>query len=259
MSVLTRTGLLLALASIPLLGSTVISSGAGASGFPPTTSPGAPIQLSTPGSAALPATTVESSNWSGYVVTGSTYSSAAATWVQPTATCSSASTVSGTWVGLDGYDDSNVEQTGTIAGCQDGVPDYAAWYETYPSPPVYFGNPVQPGDVMEASVVANTLTSFTMTIIDSTRGWTETSTQKVQGAARTSAEVIVEAPCCKPSGKPLPLADFGTLDVTKAKVNGAAIGTFSPVTVQMVSGSIQKDSVSPLSKNKNFSVTWLHK
>jgi hypothetical protein len=219
---------------------------------------GAPMRLNPPGAATLPANTVSSTNWSGYAATGSKFTSVSSNWIQPSVSCTSTATYSADWVGLDGYGDTTVEQTGTLAACIGGSPQYQAWYETYPNPPVYFSSVVTPGHAMRASVTANSATSFTMTISDTTAGWSHTVTKSVGGARRSSAEVIVEAPCCTAGGGVLPLADFHTVPFTRAKVNGTAIGTLNPTEIVMASGSTQKDSVSALTENKKFTVTWLH-
>jgi hypothetical protein len=50
---------------------------------------------------------------------------------------------------------STVEQTGTEADCADGAASYQGWFEMFPAAPVFFGETVQSGDAMSASVVAN--------------------------------------------------------------------------------------------------------
>ena len=99
---------LLALAAVSLMGVIVAIPPAGATG----TSRHAPMQLVTPPGpgVAQSATTVRSSNWSGYYTTGSTYTNVSASWVQPTVTCNSTKTYSAFWVGLDGVGDSTVER-----------------------------------------------------------------------------------------------------------------------------------------------------
>ncbi len=246
---------LFAVAVVPLLGMIVVSQPAVEAA---TTFHGAPMRLNPPGSAVLPANTVSSPNWSGYAATGAKFNDVSSSWVQPSVSCTSATTYSADWVGLDGYNNSTVEQTGTLAECSGGAAEYGEWYETYPNPPVYFSSVLTPGDQMKASVTANSATSFTMTISDVTAGWTHTVTKSVSGAKRASAEVIVEAPCCTGSGGILPLADFHTVSFTKAKVDGNGIGKHSPTEIIMASGSTQKDSVSALTQNKDFTVTWLH-
>lgn len=37
------------------------------------------------------------------------------------------------WVGLDGWWDDTVEQGGTSARCVNGTPQYATWWEMYPT------------------------------------------------------------------------------------------------------------------------------
>ena len=48
------------------------------------------------------ASTMKSTNWAGYAVTGGTYTSVAANWIEPSVTCTSDGIV-GFWVGLDGW------------------------------------------------------------------------------------------------------------------------------------------------------------
>jgi Peptidase A4 family len=141
--------------------------------------------------------------------------------VQPAVTCGAAGTFSSFWVGLDGDGTPTVEQTGTEADCANGAATYQGWYEIFPNAPVFYRNPVQPGDQMSASVVADGNGVFTLTLADGTQGWTQT-TQQVEAAAQLgSAEVIAEAPS---AGTVLPLADFGAVNFTGATVNGAALG-----------------------------------
>ena len=56
----------------------------------------------------------------------------------------------------------------------------------------------------------------------------------------------------------MPLADFGTIKVSNSIVDGAAIGTLDPAEIIMIdSSSRDKDTVSALSGNENFSATWV--
>jgi hypothetical protein len=95
---------------------------------------------------------VSSQNWSGYAATGGTYTSVSSSWVEPAGICSSGNQYSSFWVGLDGYNSTTVEQTGSEVDCSGGTPQYYSWYEMYPSYPVNFSNEVQPGDHFTASV-----------------------------------------------------------------------------------------------------------
>src|ERR1700677_97684 len=200
----------------------------------------------------------ESTNWSGYAADSGTYTSVSASWVQPNATCSgSGDKYASFWVGLDGYSSSTVEQTGTDSDCDGSTPSYYGWYETYPNPSYNFGDTIEPGDTIHASVTYESGSSFVYTLEDVTRDWSVSTTQKESGAARSSAEVIIEAPCCTNSGGILPLADFGTVNLSDSLVDGSAIGDASPTEIIMVDSSGEdKDTVSSLSADENFSATW---
>lgn len=156
-----------------------------------------------------------SANWSGYAVetslanplTGSV-SDVYATWTVPTAQASSATNAySATWVGMDGFSSSTVEQIGTEQDWVNGQARYYAWWEMYPKGSVTISNPVYAGDSITAEVKSNPNGTFTLTLIDSTPGhaFTFTTTQFLKQAKRSSAEWVVEAPA---AGGILPLANF---------------------------------------------------
>lgn len=68
---------------------------------------------------------VESDNWSGYAVTGSGFNDAEGSWIQPKADCSKTpNSYAAIWVGIDGYSDSTVEQTGTLIYCNGTTAEY---------------------------------------------------------------------------------------------------------------------------------------
>lgn len=200
----------------------------------------------------------KSTNWAGYAATSGHFTKVSAKWTQPTVKCGSTNTYSVFWVGLDGYNSSTVEQTGSGGFCQGGSPVYFAWYEVYPKEPIIeINKPVHPGDALSASATAVTSSSFKLVISDSTQGWTFKTTQTLSGAALSSAEVIAEAPSSQ-SGV-LPLANFGTVHFSNSMVNGQSIGSFSPVEIVMVtSGRTVKAQPSALSGGTAFSVTWKH-
>ena len=197
-----------------------------------------------------------STNWSGYAVTGSRFTSVSAQWTEPTVSCSGTA-YSSFWVGLDGDTSSTVEQTGTDADCSGGTPQYYAWYEMYPKFPVNLSGTVRPGDHLSASVTTNGNGSFTLTITDSTQGWTNTTTARLKRAQLASAEVIAEAPSS--SGGVLPLANFGTVSFSGAKANGSLLTSSTPHLdpITMQSGSTVKAQPSSIS-NGAFSVAWKH-
>jgi hypothetical protein len=212
-------------------------------------------------------TSAESTNWSGYAVTGAdgAYSSVSATWTEPTATCTSSGRGRGGsdsyaafWVGLDGYSSDSVEQTGSDSDCDGKTPDYYGWYEMYPADPVYYTNTVKPGDAFSASVTFSGTDTYTLVLKDSTQGWTQTQSINESGFDRSSAEVITEAPCCTSSGGILPLADFGTVTYGSSDANGTSLGTQSPTSIVMINNSGEdKDSTSAINSSGGFSNTWI--
>ncbi|MET9223769.1 G1 family glutamic endopeptidase [Streptomyces sp. NPDC088197] len=197
-----------------------------------------------------------SSNWAGYAATGSTFTSVSASWVQPSVTCTGATTYSSFWIGLDGDGSNSVEQTGTEADCSGGRAVYSSWYEMYPAYPVNYSNAVSPGDHFTSTVSTNGSGSFTLTLSDTTKNWTKTTKKTLQGASLASAEIIAEAPSS--STGVLPLAHFSTASFTNATANGQAIGTYGPDKINMASGSTTKATTSALSGGNAFSVTWNH-
>lgn len=197
-----------------------------------------------------------STNWSGYAVTGGKYTTVTSTWVQPAVTCNGTA-YSSFWVGIDGDTSGTVEQTGTEADCNGSTPVYSAWYEMYPKFPVNYSNPVVPGDHFTGTVTTDGKGNFTLTLSNTTRGWTQRVNKKLRSAKLASAEVIAEAPSS--SGGVLPLANFGTVSFSGATVNGAALTSSTPGIdpITMQSGSTVKAQPSSIS-NGSFSVTWKH-
>jgi hypothetical protein len=202
----------------------------------------------------------ESTNWSGYAVTGASgaFHSISASWVEPTGTCTSrrSAQYSSFWVGLDGFNSNSVEQTGTDVDCNGRTPVYYGWYEMYPAFPVNYTNTVRPGDHFSASVTFSGTETYTLVLTDSTQGWTHSTVQNETGLARSSAEVITEAPSS--SSGVLPLADFGTVNYSTSSANGTSLGTQSPTQIIMVDNSgKQKDSTSAIASSGAFSNTWI--
>jgi Peptidase A4 family len=202
----------------------------------------------------------ESTNWSGYAVTGrnGAFSSVSASWVEPTGTCTSrhSAQYSSFWVGLDGFNSNSVEQTGTDVDCSGRTAVYYGWFEMFPAAPVNYKDTVRPGDHFSASVTFSGTSTYTLVLTDSTQGWTHTTTKSQTGLARSSAEVITEAPSSV-SGV-LPLADFGTVNYSVSKANGTSLGTQHPTEIIMVDNAGRdKDTTSPISSVGAFSNTWL--
>jgi hypothetical protein len=198
-------------------------------------------------------TTVTSDSWAGYAVTGGPFTSVVGTWTQPAVKCSSGDQYSAFWVGLDGYSSSTVEQTGIEADCDGRTAEYSAWYEMYPAYPVTYTNVVKPGDTIVASVTFSGTETYTLTVQDTTEGWTKTTVKEASGLARSSAECVVEAPY---DGSVLPLADFGVFNFASCDVDGEPISRINPVQIQMTTSSGAPEATTSALSGGSFSVSW---
>jgi hypothetical protein len=203
--------------------------------------------------------TVTSSNWAGYAATGSngTFNSVSASWVQPAGNCSGGGDqYAAFWVGLDGYSSSTVEQTGSEVDCVGRTAEYYAWWEEYPGASVQINHVVRAGDQFAASVTFEGNNVFEIYIDDITQSWSLRTGPKLAAApaARSSAEVIAEAPSSR-SGV-LPLTNFGTVSFTSAQVNGANLGTYSPVQINMQDGSTSASASGLTNNGENFTATY---
>ncbi|HEX3780953.1 MAG TPA: G1 family glutamic endopeptidase [Pseudonocardiaceae bacterium] len=186
-------------------------------------------------------------NWSGYVATGSGFSSVSTTWTEPSAKCSSTNDLYAPWVGIDGYGSNSVEQTGVQTDCSSGSPVDSAWYEVYPANPVYYSNAVGAGDVITATVTRSG-TSYTMTLNDKTKNWTKTTTKSYNGA-NASAEVILESPTAA-------YPNFGTVSFTGSTVNGKSLSSYNPTAFDASNNSGQYEDHTGALSGGNFSVTY---
>lgn len=208
--------------------------------------------------------TVETENWSGYTVTGSSFTHVRGTWTVPTVNCGmTPNTYSSFWVGLDGYTSSTVEQIGTDSDCDGTMPAYYAWFEFNPQPPMLIeGLVVSPGDLMSATVVYSD-NEFTLTITNASNGQSYSTTSRFSGAKRSSAEWIAEAPCCARSGSALPLSDFGIAffgaDYSTDSSTAGPISDFGRSVQQLIMDSSKGKAEaipSPLMGGTSFTVTW---
>jgi hypothetical protein len=262
---LRRWCILLAMLGLTLGTALVASSASASTVSAGTFTPGGPIHLVGGASASAHSgighqTQAESTNWSGYAATSGTYKSVSASWTQPAGTCKSGDQYAAFWVGIDGYSSETVEQTGSEVDCDGSHAEYYAWYEMYPGPSENYSNTVKPGDHFNATVTYLSGEEFSLYIADTTQGWSHTTDATLgQAPALSSAEVIVEAPCCTASGGILPLTDFGTVSITGSEANGAAIGNAGGLTeITMIDNEGRdKDTVSSLSSGENFSAKWV--
>jgi len=206
-------------------------------------------------------TNVESTNWSGYADTGSSFSNVSASWTEPSATCGRAEQLAAFWVGIDGYSSDSVEQDGTLIECYGGTAYQYTWWEMYPTNDIQVvGETLAAGDTI-TSTVTRSGTSYTLTVADAANpadSFTETET--CSSCANTSAEWIAEAPSS--SSSVYPLADFRSWTASSASVTeGSTSGVISSFTddeITMVDSSGRTKALpgSLNSGGNSFSVTW---
>ena len=184
-------------------------------------------------------------NWGGYAATGSGFTSVSATWTEPSATCNSTNDLYAPWVGIDGYGSSSVEQTGVATDCSSGSPVDQAWYEMYPAAPVYLSSssyPVRRGDVINASVTYAGSNKYKLTLNDSTRGWTYTTTKTLSAVAgqRRGHHRVAD--------RRLPELRHAALQ--HAKINGTSLGSYSPTALDPSNGVYEAHTSADLRRHQ---------
>jgi len=161
-----------------------------------------------------------SSNWSGYAVTGSGFNSVSGSWTVPAVTATKRASYSSDWVGIDGFNNSNLIQTGTESDFFNGRAHYAAWWEILPAAETVIPSiTVNPGDRISATITHGAGSTWTITISDG--GQSFTINQSYSGP-RTSAEWIEEAPTV--GGRIATLAHYGSTVFDPGTVNSANPG-----------------------------------
>jgi len=194
-------------------------------------------------------------NWAGYVAIDGHFTSVSATWTVPAVRAGSMpGSAASFWVGLDGRSERSLQQIGTTSASYRIGPRYGAWWEMLPGPATDVPLAIAPGDVVSASVTSDGRGAFTLSLRDRTRGESFSVRRVDRAAPLTSAEVVVEAPAAV-TGQ-LPLAAFGAVRFTDARVNGRPLGSFAWSRVDMTVASHHQAGPSPLSDGGSaFTVT----
>jgi Peptidase A4 family len=221
----------------------------------------APNHLTSPASLRVKGLSqVQSTNWSGYADTSETFSSVTGSWTEPTASCTSTTSLAAFWVGIDGYSSDSVEQDGTLIECYRDTAYHYTWWEMYPTNDIQVvGETLKAGDSITASVVRSG-TSYTLKVTDSSRAADSFSTtQTCSGCANSSAEWIAEAP--SGSSGVEPLSDFHSWTLSNATVSttsgSGVISTYPDDEITMIdSSSNVKAQPGALNSGNSFGVTW---
>jgi hypothetical protein len=208
------------------------------------------------------------SHWSGYIVASDiqnrspVVSSVSASWTVPEIKPSENNTFSGVWVGIGGYGEDTLIQTGTEQEYIDGRVVYYAWYELLPDYLVRIPNiHVRAGDTVTASIslINENTNTWSIELADVTRNQRFKKTV-VYNSSRLSAEWVVERP--KVNDTITTLADFGNVTFTGCKAtiegNTGAISNFSYAQLAMYDQELQLVTVSPLNDDgSSFTVSYL--
>ena len=177
-----------------------------------------------------------SSNWSGQLATGLSFTGVTGAWVVPAVQPTSYPGISATWIGIDGGPSSpnSIIQTGTDQRTQNGATSYRAWYELYPAPPVYFAS-VSPGDQMQAAIIKNGTNDWALTLRDVSTSTTYSVPHASYAGPGDSAEWIEELPTAVGSPQQPTLPDFGSVTFSNMTLNPG--GSFNLTPVNMVDES----------------------
>jgi hypothetical protein len=196
--------------------------------------------------------TAATTNWAGYVATGTQFTGVSGTWVVPAVQASASTEAAATWIGIDGYSDDSLIQTGTEEVTSGGTTSYNAWYELIPAGPVDVGN-VEPGDVMQAAIAEVSPGIWSISLEDTT-SQQSASGEVSYSSPGASAEWIEEAPSTD-SGQLVPLANFGSVQFSNIGTTDSDPGIVTQTAVDMVdSDKNVVASPSPL-VNNSFTVT----
>lgn len=136
-----------------------------------------------------------SSNWSGYAISGKkgSYRRVSADWIVPYIKPTSKATYSSAWIGIDGFKNSSLIQTGTGHESVNGKVRYYAWWEILPASETVIPLPVSPGNHMRASIVKLSQGKWCITLRNLSKCWVFRTVQRYSGP-QSSAEWITEAP-----------------------------------------------------------------
>jgi len=187
-------------------------------------SPGSVASADINGTAA-----VQSSNWAGAAIVTSGVTKVSGTFTVPRPSVPSGGSTrteycGAAWVGIDGYSNSDLIQTGVLWCVQNGAYEYEAWYEYLPAALVgYSGISVTAGSVVTVTATKTGSNSGVTTLSSGGQTVSHTFSGQSSPLPGASAEWIVED--FLSGGSEVPFANFGTVTFTgsSAVVNGATV------------------------------------
>jgi hypothetical protein len=149
-----------------------------------------------------------SSNWSGYVANGGTYTSVTGTWVVPQVGATTTG-ADATWVGIGGVTGTDLIQAGTQATVTgDGSVTYSAWTEILPDFSRTTPLEVTAGDTVTVTITEQSSGVWLIVMVNNTTSDSYEKTLRY-ASSRSSAEWVQEAPST--SRGIVTLDDFGSV------------------------------------------------
>ncbi|MGA7987129.1 MAG: G1 family glutamic endopeptidase [Candidatus Dormiibacterota bacterium] len=196
-----------------------------------------------------------SSNWSGYAGTTTAATSVVGEWQVPTVKATAGNTYSSTWIGIDGFTNSNLIQTGTEQDWAGGHAVYRAWWEILPAAETVISSiTVHPGDIFTANIHKGSGTTWHIMITDTTSG-KSFSINKTYLGAGGSVEWIQEAP--EVGGVVAHLAHYGKTFFINCGFDGVKIAFTAGNRGVMIQGGKQVSTPSePSSAGNGFEVAY---
>src|SRR6266540_1976205 len=108
-----------------------------------------------------------SSNWSGYVASGGTYTSVTGTWIVPQVGATTTG-ADATWVGIGGVSGTDLIQAGTQATVAGGSVSYEAWIEMLPDSSRTVSLSVAPGDSVTVTITEQSTGNWLIVMVNNT-------------------------------------------------------------------------------------------
>jgi hypothetical protein len=184
----------------------------------------APAQTQPDTSTTTPARISDtSSNWSGYVANGGTYTSVTGTWVVPQVGATTTG-ADATWVGIGGVTGTDLIQAGTQATVTgDGSVTYSAWTEILPDFSRTTPLEVTAGDTVTVTITEQSSGVWLIAMVNNTTSDTYEKTLRYV-SSRSSAEWVQEAPSTNRGI--VTLDDFGSVRFTAGSAvrDGKSLG-----------------------------------
>jgi hypothetical protein len=207
------------------------------------------------------AANVSSGNWAGFAQDGTTnngttivatYTGVSASWRVPTIQSTPSPSVSSSWIGIDGFWNSDLIQTGTEQDVSSqGVRRYYSWYEILPAPETEIGG-VNPGDQMSANIFRVSPVTWTINISDITSSQSFSQNFSYSGPA-DSAEWIQEMTGISPQQ---PLANFGTANFTNLNFASSNAAASTPTLVRLVNSTYASYAYPTIPGASDLNVTY---